>query len=74
MLPDDYIQKQRWALAQMEAWVESRTRYELTPESYNVASSVGDVETRSVAPFPDYDADPPPPEVYCQLLADDQSA
>lgn len=78
MLPDDYIQKQRWALAQMEAWIDSRTRCVPDPESYNVESYnvalfADDDEADDVTPFPAYDADPPPPESYCQLPADDPS-
>ena len=34
MLPDDFMRTQRRAYAEMEAWVESRTRYELTPEAF----------------------------------------
>lgn len=74
MMPEDFLQKQRWAHAQMEAWVESRTRYVLNPEAFvgvPCGSALENDEAADVTPFPDYDADPPPPEVYCQLPDDD---
>jgi hypothetical protein len=33
MLPDDYIRKMRQDLSEMEAQVESKTRYEPDPDS-----------------------------------------
>ena len=38
MLPDDYIRKMKQDLAEVEAQVESKTRYEPEPEPYNVDS------------------------------------
>jgi hypothetical protein len=48
MLPDDYIRKMKQDLAEVEAQVESKTRYEPDPESYNV-------DAFDVHPFPEDD-------------------
>lgn len=63
MLPEDFMRKQRRAYAEMEAWVESGTRYELTPEAFIGVPCGTDTEsdeTDDVTPFPDYDADQSP--------------
>ena len=57
------MRKQRRAYAEMEAWVESGTRYELTPEAFIGVPCGTDTEsdeTDDVTPFPDYDADQSP--------------
>lgn len=44
----------------------------LEPEHYRLPRQ-GPCRAADVAPFPDYDSDPPPPEVYCQLPDADPS-
>ena len=45
MLPDDYLRKMKQDLAEVEAQVESKTRYEPDPESYNVVGLRGPCRT-----------------------------
>ncbi len=67
MMPDDYFQKRRWALAEMERQVESRTKY----IPYDDAHVADDFPVDRPAPDTDYidtfyaerfSVDPPPPD------------
>jgi hypothetical protein len=63
MLPDDYIRKMKQDLSEVEAQVESKTRYEPDPESYNVDSfvvpSLPDDDERCTSPPSQRDIPPP---------------
>jgi hypothetical protein len=73
LLPDDYLRKLKQDLGEVEAMVESETRYEPDPESYNVVGLRGPLSdsAHDVPSYPNDDRrctmlpsvrDTPPPD------------